>query len=113
MWRSWLARRSVLVAQDQTASFLWRADIAHAVETGVGDMDRPVKARRAIARDEFGRACRALDIDIGRDLTKQPAWDQNTSSAIALGERRRQAQPELPVLIAVRNNDREITGEQT
>jgi hypothetical protein len=48
-----LAGRSILVAQDQAASFLRGADIAHAVETGAGDRDRSLEAGRAIACGEL------------------------------------------------------------
>src|SRR3546814_10155950 len=42
-----LVGRSILVAQDQAASFLWGADIAHAVETGAGDRDRSFEDRKS------------------------------------------------------------------
>src|SRR3546814_1625429 len=85
-----LVGRSILVAQDQAASFLWGADIAHAVETGAGDRDRSFELGRAVARGELGHACGAFDGDIGGDLTQQPTRDQHTASPVALGERRRQ-----------------------
>src|SRR3546814_5101099 len=67
-----LVGRSILVAEDQAASFLWGADIAHAVETGAGDRDRSFELGRAVARGELGHACGAFDGDLGGDLTQQP-----------------------------------------
>src|SRR3546814_2221711 len=86
-----LAGRSILVAQDQAASFLRGADIAHAVETGAGDVDRSLEPGRTVARGELGHARGALDGDIGGDLPKEPARDQDAASAVALGERRSDA----------------------
>ena len=104
--------RSILVAQDQAASFLWGADIAHAVETGADDRDRSFELGRAVARGELGHACGAFDGDIGGDLTQQPTRDQHTASPVALGERRRQAQPKLLSLIVVVIDGRKLIGEQ-
>src|SRR3546814_8723936 len=100
------------LAQDQAASFLWGADIAHAVETGAGDRDRSFELGRAVARGELGHACGAFDGDIGGDLTQQPTRDQHTASPVALGERRRQAQPKLLSLIVVVIDGRKLIGEQ-
>src|SRR3546814_17713660 len=79
-----LAGCSVVVAQDQATSFLRRADIEHAVESGAGDVDRALDPVRAAAAYELGHGCGSLDGDEGRDLAKQPARDQNAASAIAL-----------------------------
>src|SRR3546814_12495355 len=88
-----LAGRSILVAQDQAASFLRGADIAHAVETGAGDVDRSLEPGRTVARGELGHARGALDGDIGGDLTKEPERDQDVASAVGLGERGGPAEP--------------------
>src|SRR3546814_15676703 len=84
-----LVGRSILVAQDQAASFLWGADIAHAVETGAGDRDRSFELGRAVARGELGHACGAFDGDIGGHLTQQPTRDQHPSSPVALDRKSR------------------------
>src|SRR3546814_15138459 len=63
--------------------------------------DRSFELGRAVARGELGHACGAFDGDIGGDLTQQPTRDQHTASPVALGERRRQAQPKLLSLIVV------------
>src|SRR3546814_20475148 len=52
------------------------------------------------------------DLDIGGDLTKEPARDQDAASAVALGERRRQAQPKLLSLIVVVIDGRKLMGAQ-
>ncbi|MCR5871276.1 hypothetical protein LRS12_11420 [Sphingomonas sp. J344] len=53
-----------------------------------------------------------LDRDIGGDLTKQPAWDQNAASAVALGERRRKGQPKLLDGTVLAVDRRELGSEQ-
>src|SRR3546814_13959410 len=80
--------------------------------SGAGDRDRSFELGRAVARGELGHACGAFDGDIGGDLTQQPTRDQHTESPVALGERRRQAQPKLLSLIVVVIVGRKLIGAQ-
>src|SRR5690606_2170152 len=107
-----LAGRSILVVQDQAASFLRGADIAHAVETGAGDRDRSFELGRAVSRGELGHARCALDGDVSGNLTKQPTREQDAASPVALGQRWRERQPKLLGIAVLAVDRRELGGEQ-